>query len=255
MNVNYRFETIREPGLAVNDWGHAFVFYRPGTEPANAPVPIWTTNDPDTNQIDIEVGEHLHPQWAFTGRGTYKFQVHAQGVPQAENDMDLPEGTTGVTSFIKTYTIHVGDVSDVGVTITADDSTPNTGAQVAYTLTASNDGPDDAAGVEVAVTLPAGLTYHSSATAKGTYDSATGVWSVGDLDNGASATLTLNATAGDDTHGKPLTVAAKIKAKETIGTSVVDELDTDESGQRGGRLRLRRWRTPTPPQSSGSRAP
>ena len=229
VSVNYRFETIREPGLAPADWGRAFVFYRPGTEPTDAPIPIWKTGDPDSNQIDIEVGEHLHPQWAFTGPGTYKFQVHAQGRPKAGNAMVLPPGTIGVTSLIKTYTIHVGDLSDVGVTITADDSTPDTGDEVAYTITASNAGPDTAADAEVAVTLPAGLTYHSSSTATGTYDSATGVWSVGDLIKDASATLTLNATTGDDTHGKALTVTAKIQAYEDIGTSTVDELDTDES--------------------------
>ena len=143
--------------------------------------------------------------------------------------MTLPPGTIGVTSLVKTYTIHVGDLSDVGVTIAADDSTPDTGAEVAYTITASNAGPDTAADTEVTVTLPAGLTYHSSSTATGTYDSATGVWSVGDLAKDASATLTLNATAGSDTHGKPLTVTAKIQAYEDIGTSTVDELDPDES--------------------------
>ena len=55
-SVNYRFETFREPGLAVKDRGYAFVFYRPGTVPAGKPQPIWTTNDPDSNEIDIEVG-------------------------------------------------------------------------------------------------------------------------------------------------------------------------------------------------------
>ena len=153
-SVNYRFETIREPGLAVADWGYAFVFYRTGHVPANTPQTIWTTTDPDSNEIEIEVGDHLHPQWAFTGPGTYKFQIHAQGVPEAGNAMNLPPRTEGVTSLIKTYTIHVGDVSDVSVTIEADDSTPDTGDEVAYTITASNAGPDTAGDTEVTVTLP-----------------------------------------------------------------------------------------------------
>ena len=141
-----------------------------------------------------------------------------------------------MTSVVRTYTVHVGDLSNLGVTITASDAAPEVGDQVTYTVTATNAGPDTAGDTEVAVTLPTGLTNPSASTATGSYDpdpdsdAATriGVWSVGDLANGASATLTVMATVADGTHGQALTVAATIKAYETIGSSTVVELDPDE---------------------------
>ena len=224
-DVNYRFETFRLPGIAADDRGHAYVFHRPGTTPEGDTVAIWTTADPDTNEIHVPVGEHLHPQWAFTKAGTYRFQVHAKASPIDATSLSLPAGTKGVTSLIRTYLIHVGDLSDLGVAIAASAAAPTVGTQVAYTLTASNAGPDAASDVTVTAAWPAGLTYHSSQTATGSYDSATGVWTVGSLAKDATATLSVTATTGPNTHGKPLAVTATIKATETIGASVVDELD------------------------------
>ena len=133
-----------------------------------------------------------------------------------------------MTSEVRTYTVHVGDLSDVSVGITASNAAPEVGDRVTYTVTASNAGPDTAGDAEVSITLPTGLSNPSPSTGTGSYDSATGIWSVGDLANGASATLTLTATVADNTHGQALTVTATIKAYETIGSSTVAELDPRE---------------------------
>ncbi len=84
--------------------------------------------------------------------------------------------------------------ADVQVTKTVDNSTPNVGGNVTFTLTARNNGPQAAANVVVSDTLPAGLTYVSDNGA-GAYNSGTGVWTVGSLANGATETLTIIATA------------------------------------------------------------
>jgi uncharacterized repeat protein (TIGR01451 family) len=66
-----------------------------------------------------------------------------------------------------------------------------------YVLTVTNNGPDDATGVSVTDTLPAGLTYNSHIESAGTANEAGGVitWDIGDLANGASANLTISVTA------------------------------------------------------------
>ena len=46
----------------------------------------------------------------------------------------------------------------------------------------------------VADLLPAGLTFVSATPSTGSYNSGTGVWTVGNLANGASASLSLVAT-------------------------------------------------------------
>ncbi len=63
------------------------------------------------------------------------------------------------------------------------------GDTLTFTLTLTNLGPDDAFDVEVTDKLPSAFTYISSIPSKGTYDSATGVWAVGDMPLNAEETL------------------------------------------------------------------
>ena len=234
--IRLEMEAFHEPGVNPADRGQAFMFHPRVVEASTDPnVPgkvkqttelLWGTVDAANTAIYVDAGEYVHPRWIFTKPGTYQFQVHANAVPSARNNLTT---ATSVTTQVMTYTLHVGDLSNLGVTVAADNATPEAGAPVVYTITASNAGPDPAADVEATVTLPTGLTYTSSQTATGTYDSATGVWSVGNLAKDAEPTLTLTATTGSNTHGQALTVTVSIKASETIGTSTVEELDTDES--------------------------
>ena len=55
-------------------------------------------------------------------------------------------------------------------------------------------GPSDASGVAVTDVLPSGLAFVSAAPSQGAYTAATGVWTVGSVANGASATLAIVAT-------------------------------------------------------------
>ncbi|MFC4820186.1 DUF6923 family protein [Dokdonella ginsengisoli] len=81
--------------------------------------------------------------------------------------------------------------ADIGILKTVDDAAPNVGSDVTYTLTVTNHGPNDATGVEITDNLPAGVSFASAVPSQGSYDSGSGVWIVGALANGASATLTI----------------------------------------------------------------
>ena len=83
--------------------------------------------------------------------------------------------------------------ANLGVVKTASSMSPTIGDNVVFTITASNAGPNAATGVSVSEQLPAGYTYISAATTAGAFNNATGVWTIGSLANGASATLTLTA--------------------------------------------------------------
>ena len=50
--------------------------------------------------------------------------------------------------------------------------------------------------------LPAGITFTSSSVSQGVYDAATGVWTIGTLNNGAIATITLTGTVEVGQGGK-----------------------------------------------------
>jgi uncharacterized repeat protein (TIGR01451 family) len=84
--------------------------------------------------------------------------------------------------------------ADLAVTKTVNDPRPNVGQTIAYTVSLTDNGPDTATGVTVQDRLPSGLAFVSALPGQGTYDPATGIWTVGTIENGASAVLTIQAT-------------------------------------------------------------
>ena len=89
-----------------------------------------------------------------------------------------------------------GLLADIAVTKTVNNPTPDFGGNVIFTVTTTDNGPSNASGVQVTDLLPAGLSFVSAAPSAGTtYTSGTGVWNIGALANGASATLAITAPA------------------------------------------------------------
>ena len=70
------------------------------------------------------------------------------------------------------------------------------GGILTYTMVVSNNGPDDATGVVLTDTIPAGTTFVSRATTKGSCAGTTAITcTIGALANGESATVTIVVTA------------------------------------------------------------
>jgi len=92
---------------------------------------------------------------------------------------------------------------DVALQMTVDVVVPAAGQPVQFTITASNIGTDAANGVQVTDRLPAALRIPPGMAAfpsTGTYDAATGVWSIGSLASGARATLVIPAIVAATTQ-------------------------------------------------------
>ncbi|PKQ69743.1 Ig-like domain-containing protein [Raineya orbicola] len=104
-----------------------------------------------------------------------------------QNDPNTSNNTSSVTPTPVPQT-------NLGVTKTASNMTPPVGSNITFTITANNAGPSNATGVVVNDVLPSGYTFVSATTSQGTYNNVSGVWSVGALANGASATLTITVT-------------------------------------------------------------
>ncbi len=160
-----------------------------------------------------------------------------------------PAGTTQVTRFARfrwsptagvgpTGRGTVGEVEDYQVTIypqradlslskTVSDASPAPGASLSYTLTvtsaASPTSTATATGITVRDTLPSGFTF-ASAGGTGSYNNGTGVWSVGSLAPGASASITINGTA----TGSAATTVTNIA--QITASSLTDPDSTPNNG-------------------------
>ena len=106
-DIQYEFEAIREPGHATTGYGDFFVFHVED----GLPNILWRTDEADTNAYGITPGTYDHAYWAFTEPGTYVFHVQVKGRPNRNRtDGPLIDATT-VTSEVRRYTFHVGDLA------------------------------------------------------------------------------------------------------------------------------------------------
>jgi uncharacterized repeat protein (TIGR01451 family)/uncharacterized delta-60 repeat protein len=84
--------------------------------------------------------------------------------------------------------------SDLSVTKSLNNSNTVVNNNVTFTITATNNGPNPATGVIVTDNLPSGYTLVSASPSTGSWSSSN--WTIGNLANGASTTLTLVAKVG-----------------------------------------------------------
>jgi uncharacterized repeat protein (TIGR01451 family) len=135
-------------------------------------------------------------------------------------------------TFIRSdLTITGTTLADLSLAMTSSSATPTYGTTYTYTLTASSAASSSATatGVTVSDLLPSGATFVSS-TGTGTYNSGTGVWSVGSLAAGGSASLTITVTA-TGAVGSTVTNTAQISASSqpdpdsTVNNGVTTEDD------------------------------
>ena len=147
-----------------------------------------------------------------------------------------PELTVGYTPLQES--------ADLAVSKTVAKSAPKESESITYTITLTNNGPDDATGVSISDTLPGGVTLASATAGQGSY--ASGVWTVGTISNGAQTTLTINATVKIGTLGTTIANTASISASDlddpvstnnssSINSIVVTESsgDVDDNGRVG----------------------
>ncbi len=105
--------------------------------------------------------------------------------PDPDDDNDEDEEPVVVTPV----------VTDLQVVKMVDKTRANVGDALTYTITIRNNGPNNATGVFVRDVLPLGQINVTGQTATtGNYNVSTGIWTVGNLAAGVTATLTINAT-------------------------------------------------------------
>lgn len=119
--------------------------------------------------------------------------------------------------FIRDVAINFADLS---LTKVVSNASPTSGNNITYTLTVANAGSSTlaAGGVTVLDSLPLGVDF-VSASGAGTYNSGTGVWTVGNVVIGGSASivLTVNVTA---------TAGATVANGAEISTSSAEDNDS-----------------------------
>jgi uncharacterized repeat protein (TIGR01451 family) len=113
-------------------------------------------------------------------------------------DANRSSGTRGLAALVAFgfFPRLLSAAPDIALQMSVDVAVPAAGQPVEFTVKASNVGDAAAGGVVVSDKLPAELAIpagRAAFTSVGTYDPATGAWSIGSLEPGTSATLVIPA--------------------------------------------------------------
>ena len=187
-NVEYVIEIINNgPGIATNII--ATDNLPEGLEFINANVPGGWTLSISNNKITIN-GEKL-----ANGEKVLITLIAKAAKSNVTIINDIKVNGTGFDSNISnnndSETVKVTPLVDLAITKVVDNANPLYGSIITYTITVVNNGPDASTDVVVKDIWPAnGLKF---ITSTGTYDSATGIWNVGELGSNEIATLTITA--------------------------------------------------------------
>jgi len=134
----------------------------------------------------------------------------------AVNEIDIvPGNNTGTASTTITQQ------ADLALTKTVNVASPVVGSNVVFTITVTNNGPNQADSVQVSDRLPAGFSFVSATPSVGGYSNVTGIWTIGTMAFPGSATLQITATVNPS---GPYTNTA------TVSSSTPDPNPGNETG-------------------------
>lgn len=158
----------------------------------NSATGIWTVGT-------VATGSSSSLQITATVGSSAAITNTAQVSASAQRDPDSTPNNNIATEDDQASVTLTPQVADLSLAKTIDNPTPNVGQNVTFTINLNNSGPGPATNVAVSDKLPPGLTFISAAPSQGSFDSLNGVWSVGTVSAGASASLQLAATVNTST--------------------------------------------------------
>ena len=135
---------------------------------------------------------------SLTNGQTQTLTIIATVLPQGE--YNFPTSITGfefdpiLSNNEDLIRVEPTPITDLGVVKTVNNSNPQVGSQVIFTIAVNNYGPSNATGVSVNDLLPSGYLYVSNTASVGSYNSSTGIWTIGDMSVSSTGTLAITAT-------------------------------------------------------------
>ena len=155
----------------------------------NPTTGIWNVDEIDDNSTtsrQLQITATVKPPTGTTNE--YKNIAAITGTSEADSSLVNNVASAEVTPLR----------ADVELDKSVNPLVIRAGNNVVFTIEVVNNGPNTAMAVQVTDVLPAGYSYDTSNASAGSYSSGTGIWTVGIMSNGTSATLTITAKVKKD---------------------------------------------------------
>uniref|UniRef100_UPI000830CBCE DUF11 domain-containing protein n=1 Tax=Pseudotamlana agarivorans TaxID=481183 RepID=UPI000830CBCE len=208
--------------------GYSYVSYSSTEGVYNNTTGLWSVGT-----IVASTTEVLLIDAIVNATGTYlnTAEVTASDVADSDstpnNHIESEDDQDSVTT---TPVVPMADLSLVK-TVANGNTSPQVGSQITFQIAVTNDGPQDATGVQVADLLPSGFTYVSSVASSGTYNDVSGIWNTGSVLNGTTETLSIIVTVnttGDYTNIAEVSASDLLDPDSTPGNDDGDQSEDDE---------------------------
>ena len=211
--------------------GYAYVSHTVSSGFYTATTGLWDglDNMPNGTSQTLTITATVLPTGNYTNIAEVMFvneldadSVHGNGV-LAEDDMDDAVVTP------------VAPVADLSLTkgVIDGDINPLVGSEITFIITVTNDGPQDATGVDITDLLPSGFDFVLFSSTTGVYNEITGVWTVGNIANGATETLLIDVLVngvGNYHNIAEVTASDVIDVDSTPNNDDGDQSEDDEDG-------------------------
>jgi len=213
-------------GIQITDLlpsGYTFVGFNNSKGTYNPLTGLWTIGDLISGNLEtLEIMATVNA----TGNYLNIAEVTAADLPDPNSTPNNGDPTEN--DYASVSTSPIPQSSDLSLTKAVNNTTPLVGSLVNFRIVITNNGPNDNTGIQITDLLPSGYTFASFSTSKGTYDPATGIWTVGNLLTANSETLQIYATvnaSGDYTNIAEVTAADQLDPNSTPNNGVPTEND------------------------------
>jgi LPXTG-site transpeptidase (sortase) family protein len=205
-----------------------------GLTPLQASGPGWTGCG-ITGQTVVCSHENLGGIPAGSGLGTVSIIVNVgqAAAPSVTNVATLANANDGNALNNSSSDATTIISADLAVTKSVAPTIVTELNPITYTVSVRNNGPSEATNVVLSDTLPSGLTFLGASPSQGTFNN--GLWSVGNLVNGALATLRISARPNSGTLGQTI-----VNTTSGLRSDLFDYQPANDQGSASIRVRSTR---------------
>jgi uncharacterized repeat protein (TIGR01451 family) len=153
------------------------------------------TNDIGVTSVKISpFPTPLHGSLTLSTNGNFTYTPTTDYVGKDSIQYEACNASSQCSKAYAVFTIapNPNAIVDLSLTKTVNQKKAVIGDIITYTITLKNEGINPATGVSVKDFMPAGVLYQTYATAFGTYDNATGIWTIGNVPVGQTLTLLIS---------------------------------------------------------------
>ncbi|RKR09090.1 putative repeat protein (TIGR01451 family) [Flavobacterium sp. 81] len=225
-NNNSLGGTVDATGVAVRDYIPSGYTILPGSANFSGQYNIGD-NTMSWYNLTIPNGNRITLTFKAVILPTGSYQNVAEVIASDQFDPDSTPNNNILSEDDQDDADFILDVADLSLQKTVSPSTVSINDNVIFTIRATNSGPNNASGITVSDHLPPGYTYVSDNGA-GKYNNATGIWTVGNLNNGNSLSLQITAkvnvaTAANYINTAEIQTAHQVDPDSTPGNGLPED--------------------------------